>query len=293
MELRQLRYFAALADAQNFHRAAQRLNMSQPPLTVAIRKLEQELGVDLFVRTPRGVTLTPAGEAVLPHARQTLVQAELVRQAARDGGSGLRGQLRIGFVGSAIYGLIPRIVPEFRKAYPQVNLVLHETTSVEVVKALHAGEFDAGLVRLPIFDEPELETTVLERDVLAVALPHDHPLARRDLIALEELQGEAFIMYPQPSILHAKTLWACHSAGFVPTIAQEAAQVQTILSLIQSRLGIALVPARTAVIAPPDIHIVTLAPQIVIENGLAYLRAGLHPMLRNFRDIALACHDIS
>src|SRR5438067_4816955 len=134
MELRQLLYFTTLADALNFHRAAERLNISQPPLTVAIRKLEEELGMRLFVRGPRGVTLTAAGEAALGPARAALAEAEAVRQAAREGSEGERGRLTVGFVSSAIYALLPGLIPLYRRRYPQVDLILEESTSVDIAR---------------------------------------------------------------------------------------------------------------------------------------------------------------
>ena len=126
MELRQLRYFVMLAETGNFHRAAERLNMSQPPLTVAIRKLEEELGAALFIRSARGVALTAAGRASLEMARATLAQADRFREAAREGAAGERGRLRVGFVGSATFELLPRLIAEYRRRYPAVELVLEE-----------------------------------------------------------------------------------------------------------------------------------------------------------------------
>ena len=171
MDLRQLRYFTKLAEVLNFHRAAEQLNISQPPLTVAIRRLEEELGAVLFDRGPRGVRLTEAGMAALAPARAALAGAELVREAVRLGARGETGRLTVGFVGSAISERLPRIIPLFRQRFPLVELVLQEMTSVEIAQSLDARQLDVGLVRLPIMSRAPLDIQIVESDVLAAALP--------------------------------------------------------------------------------------------------------------------------
>jgi len=185
VELRQLRYFVTLAHTRNFHRAAERLNMSQPPLTVAIRKLEA-----LFVRGSRGVTLTPAGRTSLDIACATLAQADRFREAVREGAAGERGRLRVGFVGSATFELLPRIIPEYRRRYPAVELVLEEATSVEITRKLVAGELDVGLLRLPLLEIAAVDTEVIDSDELHAALPAGSPFARTDSVDLAALAAE-------------------------------------------------------------------------------------------------------
>lgn len=290
MDLRQLRYFSTLAETLNFHRAAERLHMSQPPLTVAIRKLEEDLGVALFERDPRGVRLTAAGRAALDPAREALAAAERVREVVRQGAAGLRGRLSIGFIGSAIGELVPRIVSPFRQAYPQVELVLEEMNSVEIVRAIAARRLDLGLVRLPVLDSSPVEIDVIERDVLVAAIPREDALARRREVALGDLSERSFILYSSVSVLHSATRLACQRAGFVPRVAQEATQVQTILSLVEAGLGVALIPARSARFAGAGVRIVPLAEPIPIDMGLA--RApGAGPVAANFVRAALALHD--
>jgi len=187
MELRQLRYFITLAETRNFRRAAERLHMSQPPLTVAIRKLEQELGAPLFERGTRGVTLTPAGRAAVDAARATLAQAERFREAAREGATGARGRLTVGYVGSATFELLPRIVPEYRRRYPAVDLVLEEMTSVDIARGLIAGTLDVGLLRLPLMEVAAIDAQVIDADELHAALPAHSPLARETRLSLESL----------------------------------------------------------------------------------------------------------
>ncbi|MBU6392963.1 MAG: LysR family transcriptional regulator [Sphingomonadales bacterium] len=291
MDLRQLRYFTVLAETLNFHRAAERLNMSQPPLTVAIRKLEEDLGAALFHRDPRGVRLTAAGLAALAPARAALADAEQVREAVRQGAGGERGRLVIGFIGSAIGELLPAVIAPFRETYPRVELVLEEMSSVDIVRAIAGHTCDVGLVRLPVMDASKVAIAVIERDLLVAALPAADELATdRESLALTELAERPFIIYSPVSVLHATIRLACQRAGFVPDVAQEATQVQTILSLVQAGLGAALVPARAARFAPEGVCLLPLSEPIPIEMGIASAPdAG--PVARNFISMALRAID--
>jgi len=269
VDLRQLRYFSVLAETLNFHRAAERLNISQPPLTVAIRKLEDDLGVALFDRDPRGARLTTAGQAALAPAREALAAADQMRQAARQGAAGLSGRLAVGFIGSAIGELLPRIVSPFRQAYPQVELSLEELNSVDIVRGIAARRLDVGLVRLPVMDSAPVRIDVIERDVLVAAMPRDDLLARRKVVPLAALSDRSFILYSPVSVLHATIRLECHRAGFTPLVTQEAVQVQTILSLVEAGLGVALIPSRSARFAGAGVHIAALEQPIAITMGIA------------------------
>lgn len=291
MELRQLVYFTTLAETLNFRRAAERLNISQPPLTVSIRKLEEELGAPLFTRSSRGVALTAAGEAALQAARATLAEAAEVRLAARQGSAGERGRLRVGFVGSAIYGLLPRLIPAFRRRYPQVDLLLEEGTSVDIVRRLSARELDVGLIRLPLLEVAHLDIAVVERDELVVALPAGHALAHAERVPLSALSADPFILHTRVSVLHATVIRAAHHAGFVPQVAQEAAQVPTLLSLVRSGLGVALVPSLTARQAPEGVRMVRLMHPLPIEAGIVLPHEAPTRAALNFRALALEDSD--
>jgi len=293
MELRQLRYFVTLAEVRNFRRAAERLHMSQPPLTVAIRKLEEELGTPLFVRSARGVTLTPAGQASLDAARMALAQADLFREAARGGAVGDRGRLRIGYVGSAVFVLLPRLIPEYRRRYPAVELVLEEGTSVSIARKLAIGEIDVGLVRLPLMEVSSLDTTPIELDEMHAALPAASPLAQAGAVPLQALAGEPFVLQSGISVLHAITLQACHAAGFTPQVAQEAAQLSAVLALVQSGLGIALVPSCVARSVPQGVRLVRLAQRVPITTGIALPREAPAPPARNFAALAVDSYALS
>ncbi|CAG9179408.1 LysR family transcriptional regulator [Cupriavidus respiraculi] len=249
MDLRQLQQFVMLAETGNFHRAAERLHMAQPPLSISIRKLEAELGTPLFERTSRGVRLTQAGQAALQDARRALFHAAQARAAVAAAAQGERGALRIGFIGSATYALLPKLIPAFRAAYPGIELVLNESTTASILDRLEKRQLDAGLVRFPVLGSGDFVLTPLENDVFVAAVPADSPHARAgDTIALHDLAQEPFIMHPATEVPNqrAVAMMLCQQAGFVPRVAQQAVQVQTIVSLVESGLGVALVPGVTA-----------------------------------------------
>ncbi|MGI4903812.1 MAG: LysR substrate-binding domain-containing protein, partial [Janthinobacterium lividum] len=226
----------------SFRKAAERLHMAQPPLSVAVRRMEEEFGGALFVRGRRGVKLTPLGEAILDDARQVVFHAEQLRQSAATALSGLSGSLRIGFIGSAIHFLLPRVIPLFRERYPKVVLQLHESTTSQILRDVESGVIDLGLIRYPIIEASSAAIDVVEHDTLVAALPVDNPLARHRLLRLAECADEPFIAYSAAAApnLRGLVMLACQAAGFTPRIVQEAVQVQTLVSLVESGLGMAL-----------------------------------------------------
>lgn len=292
MDLRQLRQFVVLAETGNFHRAAELLHMAQPPLSVSVRKLEEEFGCALFVRHSKGVALTSSGQAALTDARKAIAHAEQVRSVAQAVAQGTGGKLRIGFVGSATYTLLPKLVPLFHRAYPNVDLVFTESTSMEVLRRLDEGTLDVGLVRYPILEVVRRVVLPLERQPFVVAMLATHPLANRKRVSLKVLRDEAFIAHSLQQVpnLHAIFIMMCQGAGFVPRVAQEAIQVQTIVSLVESGLGIALVPASAARFSSKQVRFVPLASQgQSVETGIAlvYQEESNAPLVRHFMQIAL------
>lgn len=248
MKLAQLRQFVTLAETLNFHRAAELLNIAQPPLSVSIRKLEEELGTPLFFREARGVRLTRAGEAALGSARRALFHVEQVRQAVGETDIGQRGRMRVGFVGSATYELLPRLLPAFRREYPNIEIRLEESRTSELLAGIDAGIFDVAIVRTPILGPTAKKVHVLQTEKLVVAVARGSRFAGRRSVGLAELTGEPFVIYSRAAVpsMHAITMMVCQEAGFVPHIAEEAAQLQTIICLVESGLGVALVPGVVA-----------------------------------------------
>lgn len=245
MNLRRIEHFVVLAETLNFRRAAERLHIAQPPLSVSIRKLEVELGTNLFVRSANGVTLTPSGHAVLPEARRLLFHCSQFTQMAACAADGTSGSLRVGFVGSTTFGMLQKLVPLFRNEYPGVELILRESTSARIVRMVDDATLDIGLVRTPLLENPKARMIPLESDTFIAAMPRGNPLAEKPQLSLGDFGNESFIIYSrlEGAGLHSAAMLACQLAGFLPHVAQEAAQIQTMLSLVESGLGVALVPS--------------------------------------------------
>src|SRR4051812_49051304 len=274
-------------------RAADPLHRARPPLSVAIRKLEEELGAPLFERQARGVALTAAGTEALRLARQCIATTRVLRSAVQAAAGGDTGLLRVGFVGSATYALMPRLLPAFRARYPKVELELRESTNLELLALVEAGDLDIGLVRYPTASASELRFEVLEKDVFAAALPATHPLARKRRLTLAQLAEEPLIDYASSKVpgLHALVRLAFERAGLNPRVAQEATQVQTVISLVQSGMGVALVPSVSAQLAPRGVvfrPISDLPAAASIAIAMTSKPDGSNPAATRFRELALA-----
>ena len=247
-EIRQLRYFVAVAERLHFGRAAQALHISQPPLSRAIRALEQQLGVALFARTRRRVALTAEGERLLEETRRLRGQLERAVGELQAMAAGEAGRLRIGFVSLADYGVLPDLLKAYKAARPRVSLALREMLSPEQAGALNAGELDFGLLLPPVANGAQLEHLVIQRERFVVALPVRHRLARSRRIAMRALAGEPLVMVPReiaPGLYDIVANLAARS-GFSLNVAQEAIQMQTVVSLVSSGLGAAIVPGSVA-----------------------------------------------
>ena len=288
MELRHLHYFIAVAEELHFSRAAERLHISQPPLSQQIRDLEEELGVTLLERTKRQVHLTEAGKVFLEHSYRVLAQLEQTVEATQRIGRGEVGRLAIGFVDSATYTLLPDLLRVFRAQFPAVELRLHELTTAQQIQALHQNQIDVGVVRSAI-SEPGLSVECLLQESLVLALPESHPLSAQTTVSVSTLADESFILFPAKlgPVFYEQIIQICQQAGFRPKVAQEAVQMQTIISLVAAGLGIAFVPAsmqnfhRSGVIYRP------LQEQIP-KTGL-YLTWRQHdssPVIRAFLSLA-------
>jgi DNA-binding transcriptional LysR family regulator len=248
IKLAQIRQFVTLAEEGSFHRAASALNMAQPPLSVGIRKLEEDLGAQLFVRAPRGVRLTSAGEVALLSARLTLQHVEEMREAVRMTAAGERGRLRVGFVASATLALLPKLLIAYRAKYPRVEFKLDESRTAELLEDVENGRLDVAIVRTPVMTRSRVTIEQLETDSLRLAVRKDSKWAGRTSIELAELCDEPFIVFSRERVpsMHAITMLLCQREGFVPQIAEEAGQLRTILCLVESGIGVALVPGVAA-----------------------------------------------
>jgi DNA-binding transcriptional LysR family regulator len=245
MDVRQMRYLVALADELNFTRAAERCNVSQPPLSRAIRELEAELDAKLFDRDKHHVSLTPAGVSLTRDARQMLAMMAESSERARRTAAGLRGTLTIGFGGSLVYSLLPALVRNFRLEVPDVEINYRAMPVTRQIEALREGLIDVGILRLPVTDEL-IESRFIHREPLVVALPDQHPLLSiAGAISIGQLADARFVTY-QPTRgfnYHADLKTLCRLAGFHPKIVQEVATTETVIGIVACGEGVAIVPA--------------------------------------------------
>ena len=270
VELRQLRYFLAVADELHFGRAAERLHISQPPLTVAIRRLERELGSELFDRTTRRVSLTPAGEAFRSRIQPALAELDDAAGDVAEAASGRSGRLRVGFVSSASYTTVPEAIRVFRQRRPRVELVLSPLTSGEQVEQLLDGGLDLGLLRDP--DKvPGLRFELLASEDLVAVVPERHPLATAREIRPEQLEGEPLVLFPyrlMPGFV-SRVMSLLEPLGTPPHVAQQAIHQETVLGLVAAGLGISLLPESVSRFQMPGVAIRPLAGRPQTELHIA------------------------
>ena len=246
MELRHLRYFVAVAEAQHFTRAAKILGIGQPPLSQQIQALEREIGTPLFKRLPRGVALSDAGHAFLEDAQRILRDADQATERARRVARGEQGRIRVGMINSApFHALIPQVVREFRKRYPNVALTLDEGITPGLAAAVRNETMDLAFVRPLLETDRSLHMEPLLDEEMLVALPLGHPLCARERIPLLALSIEPFVLFPRTvgAGLHDEIIRACRDAGFSPRVVQETSQVTSIVNLVAAGLGVSIVPA--------------------------------------------------
>ncbi|VVE49548.1 LysR family transcriptional regulator [Pandoraea capi] len=243
---RLLTQFIAVAEELHFGRAAVRLHMAQPPLSQAIKNLEEVVGVQLLARSKHSVSLTPAGGAFLEEARELLAHGQRAIDTARRASEGLIGRITVGFMGSVSYEFLPRILRDFRTKFPAIHVDLREQTSVEQIESLHASKIDLGIVRVPLNNASDLNMRIVEVERFIAVLPRNHRLAAARTLRLEDLADDSFIVFPanrSPS-LHAKFLMACDEAGFSPRIGHNAWQMASMVSLVAAGMGVTLLPAQ-------------------------------------------------
>jgi DNA-binding transcriptional LysR family regulator len=242
MELRDLEAFVAVAEELHFGRAAERLFIAQPPLSNRIRQFERELGLQLFERTTRAVTLTDAGERLLGPANRTLAQAALTREVAASIASGEEGRVRLGFASASSQRMLPLLTMAVRAEHPRIQLVLRSQTYVyKAQEMLLDGELDLAFVRLPVA-RTELQCRAVEIEELIVALPADHRLTSQERIRIADLVDDDFVSLrdDQGSMLQATMYHLCISAGFQPRIAQFAPDSNTVLALVAAGAGVTI-----------------------------------------------------
>lgn len=288
IDLRQLRYFQAVAEELHFGRAAARVAIAQPALSRQIQQIEQELGTPLLRRTQRRVELLPAGALLLERCRA--IQQELARALSdtRRTGAGELGRLSVGFIHSSSYGLLPAIVGRFRQLYPGIELELHEMPITVQHTALARGTIDVGLLRVQS-GPAELEVLPILPDPFVLALPARHPLAARKRLRLKNVAGEPFVMFHKAGapLFHGRIERMCEQAGIAPRVAQHATQIHTVVGLVGAGLGVAIVPGSARNLHPRNVRFVQIADKAEpVHVALAWRRGQETPAIRSFRRVA-------
>lgn len=272
MQFQQLQYFVAVAETRHFTRAADLVHVAQPSLSQQIKALERELGADLFLRARGNITLTDAGEALLPLARRILADAETARHEVGELVQLRSGRVRLGATPSVCTGLLPDVLRAFHDRYPGIRLLIEEGGSHDLVRELARGALDLALVVLPLpSPSPALTTVeVLREDLVVVSSPDAPAPGRGRTVRIPDLEGERLVMFRHGYDLRELTVAACRSAGFEPDFAVEGGEMDAVLGFVRAGLGVAVVPRMVATRAGRGLRVTPLA------------RPGLH------RTIALA-----
>ena len=292
MELRQLRQFLAVAEELSFRGASEKLFIAQPALTVAIQKLEAELGSELFVRGSRGVRLTAAGKQALAGARRCVDAAAELKLNVQGAAAGEFGRLPLGCSASATVRLLPPLLRAFGARFPLVQLELREGSNVELMSAVDARSLDVAFIRIPTERPPGIVLQTIERDVFCVALPAGHPLAASGRLRVRDLDGQDFVGYAPSPVggLNSATNALLQRMNVAPRVTQRAVQLQAVISFVSSGLGLGLVPAATAtllahagVVFRPleDAH-----QGIGLGMALAYRAVDANPIVDHFVEVA-------
>lgn len=289
MDLRRLRYFLAVVDEMHFGRAAQRLGQAQPALSQQIKRLEAELCVTLFDRARRRAELTEAGRTLAEDARGLLEHADRVAEAARMSDRGEVGTLRLGVVGSAVVGLLPRLMDAFGERYPQARLELAEMPSgLDHVEAIRQRRIDAGLIRYPPPDAPEVTVEPVLEEPLVAVLPADHRLASRQVIPVGALRDEPFVLWPRwhSPRLYDETFSESGSLGFSPRVTQEANGMLMNLAVVATGAGVSLLPTSARALTREGVVLRDLAePAPRTTLAAAWHSENHSPLLSSFLDV--------
>lgn len=251
MEIHQLRYFLAVARTANFSRAAEQCRVAQPSLSQQIKKLEDELGERLFERTKRAVSLTPAGERLRAHAERVLDELEQAKASVCEGGGVVRGRVVLGVLPTVAPFYLPERLRDFAAEYPEVEVVIHEDTTAQLVKAVLAKEIDLALVSLPV-EQRGLASVALFEEPLLVALPTGHALAKKWKLTLADLENESFILMKEGHCLAGQALAFCRMEGFAPKVSFRSAQIETMRAFVAAGWGVSVVPQMACAAAKED-----------------------------------------
>lgn len=287
---RQLRSFIALAEELHFSRAAKRVNLSQPALSLQVQGIEQELEVKLFFRNRRRTELTQAGEVFLEEAREVLLRTEQAITTVRRAALGQVGTLRIGFISTAAAIITPDLVKRFRHKYANVDIELRNVLTRDQLTQLQERKIDVGFLRMPLVPPPDISTRVIHREPFVLLLPADHPLAQIETLSLSECHGADFVMYTRKMApgFHDLIMNILHTNGLTPHVVQEASEMYTLISLVATGLGIAIAPASIALHLVQNV-VVRELPMVEArsEIAIAWKKENASPTTQLFLKMAL------
>jgi len=264
MNLRAVHYLVTLADVRHFSKAAERCHVSQPTLSTQIRKLEDELDVQLVERSPRKVMLTEVGEEIVERARAMLADADAIRAIARRSKDPHSGTIRIGIFPTLAPYFLPHVVPEIRKRFPRLTLRLFEEKTEDVIEMIRQGRLDAGLLALPV-DAEQLVSRVLFEEPFVLAVPESHALGKRKSITMDDLEKEELLLLEDGHCLREQALEVCHLAGAHEKLDFHATSMETLRQMVAAGTGITLMPVMA--VKPPVAHTDNLAIRPFAEPG--------------------------
>ncbi len=289
MNLRDLRYFVALADHKHFGRAAEACFVSQPTLSTQVRKLEEELGVTLIERAPRQAMLTPAGRDIAERARRIVAEVEQMKESARRSQDPEAGTIRLGVFPTLGPYLLPHVVPRIRARFPRLELLLVEEKSDVLLSRLREGKLDAGLLALPLHDE-QLHTEFLFEEPFLLAVPEHHPLAKRKTLALKELADQRLLLLEDGHCMRDQALDVCQMSGASEKSGFQATSLETLRQMVAADVGVTLLP--TLAIKPPvarseSIHLLGFHDsQPSRRIALAWRKSSaMHEFLQNLAEV--------
>lgn len=288
VDLRQLRYFVAVAEEANIGRAAARLHISQPPLTRQIQQLEADLGVVLFTRTPKGMELTPAGELFLDEARNIQSLVEQATERTQRAGQGRLGRIDVAIFGSAILDVIPEVLMAFRNRYPDVKVVLHTMTKAEQIEALRQKRISVAFNRL-LEEQPDLEMRLVTSQRIMLAVPIHHPLAQLDTVSFPDIAPFPLVIFPtgtRPSFID-KLMGMCAQAGFRPNVSQAVGDTVNAVALVACGFGICVVPSSASTLRVPGVAYreLTDIPDGHVDLTCFYRKGDTSPILAGLLDV--------
>jgi DNA-binding transcriptional LysR family regulator len=290
MELRQIRSFLSIAETLHFGRTAEMIHLSQPALSLQIRALEDEMGVRLFERNRRKTALTAAGVAFREDATGALLRLDQAVHRAKLAANGKLGILRIGFISTAGSEIVPTIVRQFRERNAEVDFSLRNILTIDQIQMLEAGSLDIGFLRIPIGAHPELEVVTVHREPFVLAVPASHKLAKRKRVRLHEVSGQDFVMYERAYApgFYDLIFGMLRDAGIIPKVRQTAGEMPTLISLVDSGTGVAILPASTVKRSVASVVACEIADKIPkSEIGIAVRKGDRAPVVDNFRALAL------